>query len=57
MGFESGKRTGKNWEDILFIDSLIKNADKKSKGSIMNITGKEEKDFELAFSTLLYANK
>ncbi len=57
MGFEGGKRTGKNWEDILFIDSLIKNADKKSNGSIMNITGKEEKDFELAFSTLLYANK
>lgn len=57
MGFECGKRTGKNWEDILFIDSLIKNADKKSNGSIMNITGKEEKDFELAFSTLLYANK
>ena len=57
MGFESGKRTGKNWEDILFIDSLIKNADKKSNGSIMNITGKEEKDFELTFSTLLYANK
>ncbi len=57
MGFESGKRTGKNWEDVLFIDSLIKNADKKSNGSIMNITGKEEKDFELRFSSLLDANK
>ena len=31
MGFEKGKRTGKNWEDVLFIDSLVKNADKKSK--------------------------
>ena len=41
MGFEKGKRTGKNWEDILFIDSLIKNSDKKTSGSIMNITGKE----------------
>ena len=49
MGFEKGKRTGKNWEDILFIDSLIKNSDKKNNGSIMNITGKEEKDFELRF--------
>ena len=57
MGFESGKRTGKNWDDILFIDSLIKNADKKSNGSIMNITGKEEKAFELAFSSILYANR
>ncbi len=57
MGFEKGKRTGKNWEDVLFIDSLIKNADKKSTGSIMNITGKEEKDFELRFSTILDANK
>lgn len=57
MGFEKGKRTGKNWEDILFIDSLIKNSDKKTNGSIMNITGKEEKDFELRFSTILDANK
>lgn len=57
MGFESGKRTGKNWEDILFIDSLIKNTDKKSNGSIMNITGMEERDFELRFSSLLDANK
>ena len=57
MGFESGKRTGKNWEDVLFIDSLVKNSDKKSNGSIMNITGKEEKDFELRFSTLLEANR
>ena len=57
MGFEKGKRTGKNWEDVLFIDSLLKNADKKSSGSIMNITGKEEKDFELRFSSLLDANK
>lgn len=57
MGFEKGKRTGKNWEDVLFIDSLVKNADKKSFGSIMNITGKEEKDFELRFSTLLDAHK
>ncbi|MBO7638261.1 MAG: hypothetical protein J6S91_04730 [Treponema sp.] len=53
MGFEKGKRTGKNWEDILFIDALIKNGDKKKGGSIMNITGKEEKDFELRFSTIL----
>ena len=57
MGFEKGKRTGKNWEDILFIDSLIKNSDKKNNGSIMNITGKEEKVFELRFSSLLDANK
>lgn len=57
MGFEKGKRTGKNWEDILFIDSLIKNSDKKTNGSIMNITGKEEKKFELRFSSLLDANK
>lgn len=57
MGFEKGKRTGKNWEDILSIDSLIKNSDKKNNGSIMNITGKEEKDFELRFSSLLDANK
>lgn len=57
MGFEKGKRTGKNWEDVLFIDSLIKNADKKSNGSIMNITGKEERDFELRFSAILDANK
>ncbi len=57
MGFEKGKRTGKNWEDILFIDSLLKNADKKSSGSIMNITGKEEREFELRFSTILDANK
>lgn len=57
MGFESGKKTGRNWEDVLFIDSLIKNADKKSNGSIMNITGKEERDFELRFSTILDANK
>ena len=57
MGFEKGKRTGKNWEDILFIDSVIKNSDKKNNGSIMNITGKEEKDFELRFSSLLDANK
>ena len=57
MGFEKGKRTGKNWEDILFIDSLIKNSDKKTSGSIMNITGKEEKVFELRFSSLLDANK
>ena len=57
MGFEKGKRTGKNWEDILFIDSLIKNSDKKNNSSIMNITGKEEKDFELRFSSLLDANK
>ena len=57
MGFEKGKRTGKNWEDILFIDSLIKNSDKKTNGSIMNITGKEEKAFELRFSSLLDANK
>ena len=57
MGFESGRRTGNNWEDILFIDELIKNSDKKSNGSIMNITGKEERDFELRFSTLLEANK
>ena len=55
MGFETGKRSGKNWEDVLFIDSLMKN--EKDSGSIMNITGKEEKNFELAFSTLLYANK
>lgn len=53
MGFEKGKRTGKNWEDILFIDALIKNGDKKKGGSVMNITGKEEKDFELRFSTIL----
>ena len=57
MGFESGKRTGKNWEDVLFIDSLVKYSDKKSSGSVMNITGKEEKDFELRFSTLLDANR
>ena len=57
MGFEAGRRTGNNWEDILFIDGLIKNSDKKSNGSIMNITGKEERDFELRFSTLLEANK
>lgn len=57
MGFEKGKRTGKNWEDILYIDSLIKNSDKKTNGSIMNITGKEERDFELRFSSLLDANK
>ena len=57
MGFEKGKRNGKNWEDILFIDSLIKNSDKKTSGSIMNITGKEEKVFELRFSSLLDANK
>lgn len=57
MGFEKGKRTGKNWEDVLFIDSLIKNADKKSNGSIMNITGKEEREFELRFSSILDANK
>ena len=57
MGFESGRRTGNNWEDIIFIDRLIKNSDKKASGSIMNITGKEEKDFELRFSTLLEANK
>lgn len=49
MGFESGRRTGNNWEDIKFIDRLIKNSDKKASGSIMNITGKEEKDFELRF--------
>ena len=42
MGFESGKRTGKNWEDILFIDTLIKTGDKKKGGSIMNITGKKK---------------
>lgn len=53
MGFEKGKRTGKNWQDILFIDALIKNGDKKKGGSVMNITGKEEKDFELRFSTIL----
>lgn len=57
MGFEKGKRSGKNFEDVLFIDSLIKNSDKKSTGSIMNITGKEEKDFELRFSSLLDACK
>ena len=56
MGFEKGKRTGKNWEDVLFIDSLLKNADKKSSGSIMNITGKEEREFELRFSTILDTN-
>ena len=57
MGFEKGKRTGKNWEDVLFIDSLVKNADKKNTGSIMNITGKKEKVFELRFSSILDANK
>ena len=57
MGFEKGRRTGKNWDDVLFIDSLMRDSDKKSSGSIMNITGKEEKDFELRFSTLLDANK
>ena len=57
MGFEAGRRTGNNWHDIMFIDELIKNSDKKSNGSIMNITGKEERDFELRFSTLLEANK
>ena len=57
MGFEKGNRTGKNWEDVLFIDSLLKNADKKTSGSIMNITGKEEREFELRFSTILDANK
>lgn len=56
MSFERGKRSGKIWEDILFIDSLLKNADKNSSGSIMNITGKEEKHFELRFSSLLDAN-
>lgn len=57
MGFEKGKRTGKNLEDLLFIDSLFKNSDKKTSGSIMNISGKEERDFELRFSSLLDANK
>ncbi|MBR6153791.1 MAG: hypothetical protein IKQ43_05090 [Treponema sp.] len=37
----------------MFIDTLIKTGDKKKGGSIMNITGKEERDFELRFSTIL----
>ena len=53
MGFEKGKRTGKNWEDILFIDSLIKNSDKKTSGSIMNITGKERKFLNFVFHLFL----
>ncbi|MCI5523029.1 MAG: hypothetical protein MR449_02715 [Spirochaetia bacterium] len=60
MGFESGKRKGNIWNDVLFIDSLIKqkgaSTDKKNNSGIMNISGKDERTFETRFSSLLEAN-
>lgn len=46
MGFESGRKFGKLWDDAQKLDDIIK-------GFNFNITGKKERDFEHGFTSAL----
>ncbi len=50
MGFAVGRRRGLLWDDALLLDEIIK-------GFPFNTTGKNERDFENGFSTLLLSRK
>ena len=50
MSFKQGKRSGGFWNDIIYIDSLLKKGDG---GNIMNINGDDEKAFENRLSSIL----
>lgn len=54
MGFKQGKRTGGFWDDVTYIDGLLK---KGIDGSIMNINGDDEKAFENRLSSILDARQ
>ncbi len=49
MGFERGKRFGKTWDDVGFIDGKIKNFKWK-------LTHSDERGFETAFASVLSDN-
>lgn len=51
MGFERGKRFGKIWDDVGFIDSKI-----KDKNSCWKQTHSDERGFENAFANVLISN-
>jgi len=42
MAFQSGHRRGQIWDDVQTLDTIIKN-------TRFNLTGKSEREFELAF--------
>jgi len=50
MAFQSGHRRGQVWEDVQTLDTIIKN-------TRFNLTGKSEREFELAFMSAVAANK
>lgn len=50
MSFEKGIRRGTVWEDIVVLDGIIKK-------SRFALTGKEERDFEFAFTQTVTANE
>ena len=54
MGFKQGKRSGGFWNDIIYIDNLLK---KGNNGNIMNINGDDEKAFENRLSSILDAKQ
>ena len=49
MGFEKGIRRGSLWDDVITIDAIIKK-------TRFNLTGRSEREFELAFTQTLVAN-
>ena len=50
MGFESGRKRGMLWEDAEKLDRVIQEFP-------FNTTGKNEREFETGFATVLMANK
>ena len=50
MAFQSGHRRGQVWDDVQTLDTIIKN-------TRFNLTGKSEREFELAFMSAVAANK
>jgi hypothetical protein len=50
MAFQSGHRRGQVWDDVKTLDTIIKN-------TRFNLTGKTEREFELAFMSSVSANR
>jgi hypothetical protein len=50
MAFQSGHRRGQVWDDVKTLDRIIQN-------TRFNLTGKSEREFELAFMSSVSANR
>ena len=49
MAFQSGHRRGQVWDDVKTLDQIIRN-------TRFNLTGKTEREFELAFMSSVAAS-